>query len=178
MNRLAARRSLARTSKTPGRTRGIIFYDLQVVGLPVPLVRFADMPGYGYAQVSQTERASWQPLIEGYTQRRPTLALFTVLVDSRRGIEEEERQLIEWLDSLGVPLQVAFTKVDKLSTSERSKLAGSLRAAFPANTIKRPLLISAETGEGVAELWREIVRAIEAHDTDLSANIADEVVPA
>src|SRR6201999_4542306 len=81
LNRLAARNSLACTSQTPGRTRGIVFYDLRIGDGSVLWrdVRLADLPGYGYAQVSQAERASWQPLIEGYAERRPTLAIFVVL---------------------------------------------------------------------------------------------------
>src|SRR6476469_3427974 len=74
LNRLAGRRSLARTSKTPGRTRGIIFYDLELLK-PDRMVRLADLLGYGHAQVSKTERESWKTLIEGYVEGRPTLAV-------------------------------------------------------------------------------------------------------
>jgi GTP-binding protein len=161
LNRLAARRGLARTSKTPGRTRGIIFYDLQFGSGPSPRsVRLADLPGYGYAQVSQTERASWQPLLEGYAERRPTLALFVVLVDARRGIEDEERQLVEWLASLNIPTRLVFTKVDKLPASTRGLLRQSVRKALPETGVAPPLLTSAETGEGIAEVWDVIVRAL------------------
>lgn len=166
LNRLAARHSLARTSKTPGRTRGIIFYDLQLAGAaaaPGPLLRLADLPGYGYARVSQVERASWQQLLEGYTERRPTLALFVVLVDARRGIEAEERQLLEWLATLAMPARVAFTKVDKLTASQRGMLRNQLRTAVPGLSVGPPLLLSGETGEGVPELWDVILRALPAH---------------
>jgi len=161
LNRLAARRALARTSKTPGRTRGIIFYDLVLGGAPVRALRLADMPGYGYAQVSQTERSSWQPLIESYTERRHTLALFVVLVDARRGLQAEERQLVEWLAMLGVPTQLVFTKVDKLNARERGQLARAARPGGGAHARGRPpLLVSAETGEGVAPLWQLILAAV------------------
>lgn len=169
LNRLAGRRALARTSKTPGRTRGIIFYDLRLVGAPVASLRLADLPGYGWAQVAQTERASWQPLIEGYTRRRHTLALFTILVDARRGIEAEEDQLIEWLGSLGVPMQVVFTKVDKLAPRERAKLLAGMRSAGRSTSSRPPLLVSAETGEGIVELWQVIFDAMAAHAAALSA---------
>lgn len=166
LNRLAARRSLARTSKTPGRTRGIIFYDLQFGPGPAPrAVRLADLPGYGYAQVSQAERASWQPLLEGYAERRPTLALFVVLVDARRGIEDEERQMVEWLASLNIPTRLVFTKVDKLPASKRGLLRQSVRKALPETGVAPPLLTSAETGEGIAEVWEAIVRALPAEPT-------------
>ena len=168
LNRLAARNALARTSKTPGRTRGIVFYDLRFAdGAAGPWrdVRLADLPGYGYAQVSQAERASWQPLIEGYAERRPTLALFVVLVDARRGIAAEEAQLLEWLGTLSVPTQLVFTKVDKLSSGDRGTLrtsvASSVKSLLPAGAA-RPLLVSGESGEGVAELWAAVSRALPA----------------
>lgn len=164
LNRLAARKSLARTSKTPGRTRGIIFYDLELGpgpgATPGRSVRLADLPGYGYAQVSQTERASWQPLLEGYAERRPTLALFIVLIDARRGVEDEERQMVEWLASLNVPTRLAFTKVDKLPASKRGVLRDAGRSAVPGARLASPLLTSGETGEGIPELWQAIFAAL------------------
>jgi len=164
LNRLAGRHKLARTSKTPGRTRGIVFYDLRVgagaaTGAGPLEVRLADLPGFGYAQVSQAERVSWQPLIEGYTERRPTLALFVVLVDARRGLAAEETQLLEWLATLVVPVQVVFTKVDKLSASELGKLRASLRAPAGGPT-RRALFVSGQTGDGVDELWAVILRSL------------------
>jgi len=162
LNRLAGRHSLARTSKTPGRTRGIIFYDLQVgtAGASGRMVRLADLPGYGYAKVSQAERASWQPLLENYAKLRPTLSLFIVLVDARRGIEAEEKQLVEWLASLSILVRVVFTKVDKLTASQRGLLRGGVRAAFPRANLGGPLLASGQTGEGVGELWAAILKAL------------------
>ena len=165
LNRLANRRGLARTSRTPGRTRGIVLFQLALAqGAPVEVLRLCDLPGYGYAKVSRTERDSWQPLIEGYTRGRPTLALFVVLVDARRGVEDEERQLYEWLGSEGVPAQIVFTKVDKLSASERGLLRERTRQMFggagkPGARRAAPLLVSAETGEGVPELWAAILSA-------------------
>lgn len=156
VNRLAARRSLARTSKTPGRTRGIVLYDLsvQVAGAAERVaLRFADLPGYGYAQVSQDERRSWQTLVEGYVKRRAALRLFLILVDGRREIADEERQLLEWLVSLGVPHRIVVTKIDKLSAAERGTLGARFSAAA-AGTASRVFQVSAQTGEGIDDLWR------------------------
>jgi GTP-binding protein len=171
LNRLAGRRALARTSKTPGRTRGIVFFDLDL-GPLLPAIRLVDLPGYGYAKVARDERESWQALIEGYTRGRPTLALFAILIDARRGVEDEERQLYEWLGTIQVPAQIVFTKVDKLSASERGRLRAETQAMFkrapaPAATTassKRaaPILLSAETGEGVPALWSAIGAAAAA----------------
>jgi GTP-binding protein len=165
LNRLANRKGLARTSRTPGRTRGIVLFELKLgKGAPLEALRLCDLPGYGYAKVSRTERDSWQPLIEGYTRGRATLALFVVLVDARRGVEDEERQLYEWLGSENVPAQIVFTKVDKLSASERGLLRERTRQMFGAGKgaggrRAAPLLVSAETGEGVPELWAAILSA-------------------
>jgi GTP-binding protein len=160
LNRLAARKGLARTSRTPGRTRGIVLFQLALGrGSSVPALRLCDLPGYGYAKVSRTERDSWQPLIEGYTRGRSTLALFVVLVDARRGIEDEERQLYEWLGTEHVPAQIVFTKVDKLSASERGLLRERTRQMFGGGGRRGPLLVSAETGEGIPELWAAILSA-------------------
>jgi GTP-binding protein len=162
LNRLAGRKGLARTSKTPGRTRGLVIFRLRFAGgAPIEVLDLVDLPGYGYAQVARTERNAWQPLIEGYTRKRATLALFVVLVDARRGIEDEERQLYEWLGSENVPAQIVFTKVDKLSASERGVLRARCRQLFGAGRIG-PLMVSGETGEGIPELWASIWQAAAA----------------
>jgi GTP-binding protein len=159
LNRLAARRALARTSKTPGRTRGLVMFDLRLTRAPIAGLRLVDLPGYGYAKISKGERESWGPLIEGYTRRRPSLALFVMLVDARRGLEDEERQLYEWLGSEQVPAQVVFTKIDKLSASERGLLKTKARALFKG---RAPIMSSAETGEGIPQLWSAIFEATAA----------------
>ena len=165
LNRLVGRRALARTSKTPGRTRGIMFYDLQLRLPAAPAdaaadlaLRLVDLPGYGYAQVSQEERKSWQPMIEGYVEKRDSLALFLTLIDARRDLGGEELQLIEWLDSLGVRQRVVVTKVDKLTAAARGSLGDRLRRAQPEG-LPPPLLVSGETGEGIDRLWAAITRA-------------------
>jgi GTP-binding protein len=155
LNRLAARHALARTSKTPGRTRGLIFYDLvaRFDDARTPL-RLVDLPGYGYARVSQEERRGWQRLVEGYVEGRASLRLFLILVDARRdeGLAPEEAQLIEWLGTLGVPYRLVITKTDKLSAAERGAAGARLRGTAG----KPPLMVSGVTGDGVAHLWRVI----------------------
>src|SRR6185436_3724853 len=166
LNRLAGRKGLARTSKTPGRTRGLVMFSLRfrrggkAAPVPVDELCLIDLPGYGYAQVSHAERRGWQPLIEGYTRTRRALALFVILIDARRGIEDEERQLYEWLGTENVPAQIVFTKVDKLSASERGLLRERTRQMFGGGPRRAaPLLVSAETGEGIPELWAAILSA-------------------
>ena len=120
-------------------------------------LRLIDLPGYGYAQVSQTERRAWQPLIEGYTRSRRALALFVVLIDARRGIEDEERQLYEWLGTENVPAQIVFTKVDKLPASERGLLRERARASFRGGRRGGgPCSCSGQTGEGVTAVGGDL----------------------
>ena len=153
LNRLAGRRSLARTSKTPGRTRGLLFYELKLrVGEVTSGLRLVDLPGYGYAQVSHAERKSWQPMVEGYVKGRATLALFLTLVDARRPLGAEEDQMFEWLASLGVHHRIVVTKADKLSARERSAAREAVRRALPPGA-PPPLLVSGETGLGIEDLW-------------------------
>jgi GTP-binding protein len=160
LNRLSGRRLLARTSKTPGRTRGVIFYNLQCKmpeGHLMPL-RIADLPGYGYAKVSKGERFGWGALIEYYIENARSLSLVVVLVDARRELDIEDHQLLEWLDAIGRPFVVVVTKIDKLTASERglctTKIAKSL------GPIKcRVLAVSGETGEGMDRLWPVLVEA-------------------
>ena len=165
LNRLVGRKGLARTSKTSGRTRGLVMFSLKLGrGAPLPALSIVDLPGYGYAQVSRAERNAWQPLIEGYTKGRATLALFVILIDARRGIEEEERQLYEWLGTERVPAQIVFTKIDKLSASARGLLRAECRAKFGMSGTSGgrrpgPLLVSGQTGEGLPELWASIWQA-------------------
>ncbi|HEY0710442.1 MAG TPA: GTPase [Polyangia bacterium] len=175
LNRMAARNSLARTSKTPGRTRGIMFYELAVRWAETPAagkpadaagkpagetrLRLVDLPGYGYAQVSHDERRSWQPLIEGYVESRSTLALFVTLVDARREVEAEEIQMIEWLETLNIPHRLVVTKVDKLNTGERGAVDAKMRRSLPPGA-PPPLLLSGQTGDGVDRLWHLIARSL------------------
>jgi GTP-binding protein len=139
-------------------------------GAPVGELRLIDLPGYGYAKVARSERNAWQPLIEGYTRRRRSLALFVILVDSRRGIEDEERQLYEWLGTEHVPAQVVFTKVDKLSATDRGLLKQRNRKLFGR---RAPILVSSDTGEGLDTLWAAIFEAVSAREAVQPASVPE-----
>jgi len=168
LNRLAARHALARVSKTPGRTRGIIFYDLalRLPGASERLaLRLVDLPGYGYAQVSRDERNTWQQLVEGYVKARSSLRLFLVLLDARRTPGEEELQLVEWLRSEHVPCQLVVTKTDKLSAAERGAARSKSRAAFGPDAPALSL-VSGQTGDGVDALWSLLIGATGLRDDD------------
>lgn len=153
LNMLLARKGLARTSNTPGRTRQINFFDVDVAG--GPKLCFVDLPGYGYAKVSKSESASWKQLLESYLQNRPTLRAVVLLVDVRRGVEEEERELIEFLglrDDLEV--LVVATKVDKLA---RNAMKPAL-LALGREAKLRVIGTSADTRLGREEVWARLLR--------------------
>jgi len=110
-----------------------------------------DLPGYGYARVSKAARDAWRPLVESYLGTRGVLAGVVLIVDVRRGLEEEEHQLLDFLAALDVPTLVLATKIDKLSRGERTKAL----AALAASTLS-VVPFSAVTGDGVAAAWKTI----------------------
>ena len=151
LNAVSQRKGLARTSRTPGCTRGVIMFDLKLrSGVQVRLV---DLPGYGFAQRAKTERKSWGPLIESYLLNRDTLRGVMILVDARRGPESEELELAEFLRTIKVPYVLIATKVDKMSRTERGLAIKQLAAE---NGV-RVLGASGETGEGREDVVRAMV---------------------
>ncbi len=115
LNAILARRNLARTSKTPGRTRLLNFFEL------APGMRLIDLPGYGYAAGAREERAEWAQLVEALATRRALRGLLLV-VDARRGLQAADRQLLDWAAGIGRPVHVLLTKCDQLSRAEGLRL--------------------------------------------------------
>ena len=113
VNALTGRRTLARVSHTPGRTRQINFFTL---GEALILV---DLPGYGYARASKTLIRDWTRLVENYLRGRPSLRRLCLLIDSRHGVKPPDRELMGMLDGAAVSYQVVLTKADKASSLER-----------------------------------------------------------
>ncbi|MDB5212497.1 MAG: GTP-binding protein EngB [Myxococcaceae bacterium] len=152
LNMMLARKGLARTSRTPGCTRQINFFDIAVAG--GPKLVFVDLPGYGYAKVSKSESRDWKQLLEGYLQDRPTLEAVVVLVDARRGVEQEEQDLVEFLGlRKGLPVFLAVTKLDKLSKSEQKPRLLAIEKQAGVKVVGT----SAETGAGREELWNRLL---------------------
>jgi GTP-binding protein len=150
INRITGRRSLARASATPGKTRLLNFFRVR---RPEGEVVLVDLPGYGYAKVSKQERRGWQELIESYLGRRANLRLAILLQDVRRDPGPDEADLLPWLAARGVPVVGAATKVDRLSKRERTaRLAALAAAGLPIAWIAA----SGRTGEGVEEIWAAI----------------------
>ena len=157
LNKLLNRRGLARTSSTPGCTRQINFFDVKsVAGLELMLV---DLPGYGYASRSKHEKQEWASLIEHYILERSTLRAAAVLFDSRRGMEDGEKDVLELITQHGrvsrKPPEVILvaTKVDKLPAKDRPKLEGQRIDS------RRVIPFSVEEAATVDNVWRALLRA-------------------
>lgn len=144
INAILGRQGLARTSKTPGRTRLINFFELS------PLERLVDLPGYGFASAPERERRTWPRLIEALRARAALKGLF-VIVDARRGIGAGDEALLEWAMP-GHPVHILLSKADKLSRSEsRQALAAAAGALGQRATVQ---LFSAHARTGVEEAQR------------------------
>lgn len=148
LNRLVGRHGLARVSKTPGRTQQINFFVID------ERLTFVDLPGYGFARVPAAIQQQWKDLVEGYLSRRTNLCAVVAIVDLRRGIEDDDGLLIEYLHARKIPVILAATKADKLAYGERQRRAAALQAR--RGGVHAVVLSSARSGEGVQRLWQEI----------------------
>jgi GTP-binding protein len=140
INALAQRSALARTSKAPGRTRLLNFFELAAD------FRIVDLPGYGYAAVPEAERRKWAPLIDALLARDALRALFLV-VDARRGVGEADEALIEWARSADRPVHVLLAKADKLNRGQSLQAERAARAQLRNGASVQ--LFSAVAGTGV-----------------------------
>lgn len=158
LNAVLERKSLARTSSTPGATREIVFFQAKTVDGAV--LSLADLPGYGYAKRSKAERAAWGPLAEEYLLGRANLAGVVILVDARRGIEDDDRDLFELVASEPrvprAPLSALLvaTKLDKLNAAARKPALAKLKAEA-----KRPVIgFSIEDPTTADDVWRGVLK--------------------
>ena len=148
------RRNLARTSKTPGRTQLINFFDLGGDR------RLVDLPGYGYAKVSGSVRAHWRGLIEAYFRERTSLVGLIVTVDIRRGPNELDRVMLKWAEDAGIAALVLLTKADKLGYGAGLRRRTEAESALPASV---PLvLFSAPASQGVEAAREWLAGRLEA----------------
>jgi GTP-binding protein len=142
INAITGRKALARTSKTPGRTRLLNFFHL------APGCRIVDLPGYGYAEASVAERSTWAPMIDALG-RRSSLRAMVMMVDSRRGLLEGDAGLLAWAAAAGAPVHVLLTKIDKLRRNEqRAALADAASALAGQASVQA---FSAVDGTGLEE---------------------------
>jgi len=144
---------LARTSSTPGRTRSINFFEIRRAGQPKPELLFTDLPGYGYAKISQEISQEWGRFIDPYLEHRPSLALCLALIDANIPPQESDRQLLEFLAARGRPHVIVATKSDRMSGNDRGQAMRRFNAEYPGIPI---VAFSAKTGAGKEELWSQI----------------------
>lgn len=148
LNRLLGRRQLARVSSVPGKTANINFFD-------VDGVKFVDLPGYGYAKVSHTEKQRWADLIGGYFEQERSFNLVISLVDIRHEAQKLDLQMVDFLTEAELPFVVALTKADKITRNKQSQAAAALRSSFGLSQ-EQIIITSSETGLGIDELRRRI----------------------
>lgn len=162
INRLLLRRNLARTSSQPGKTQQLNYYRIN------DEMYFVDVPGYGYAKVSKSEREAWGRMIESYLRQREELRLVIQLVDLRHPPTALDISMYEWLSHYDIPLCVVGTKADKLSRNLVAKHGRILRETLGMPKKSSLVLFSSETGEGRDELWRIIASAADIPSASLS----------
>ena len=156
VNALTGRKTLARTSHTPGRTQELNFFDL---GGRLGIV---DMPGYGYAAAAKDKVAAWTRLIRSYLRGRVSLGRVYVLVDSRHGLKSIDLEVLDLLDASAVSYQVVLTKADEPKADELARRVGDVAAALGRRPAAFPAIraTSSRTGEGVPELRADIAQLL------------------
>lgn len=156
VNALTGRKTLARVSHTPGRTQQLNFFDL---GGRLILV---DMPGYGFAKVSKSQSDSWNALVRKFLRGRQTLRCVFILVDSRHGFKDTDRDVMKLLDTAAVSYRIVLTKGDEAKASELAKTAESVTAELTKHPAAFPdiILTSAHKGDGIDDLRASIYRLI------------------
>lgn len=152
INTIVGRRALARTSKTPGRTQQINFFELGAER------RLADLPGYGYARVPDEMRREWQPLIEGYLEGRRSLCGLFLTADCRRTVDELDLLIFDWCHSRRMPVHVLLTKSDKLTRGAGHKALQAWRRELsrdiPDTTVQ---LFSSLNKDGLEEAREKLL---------------------
>jgi len=152
VNALTGRKTLARASSAPGRTRELNYFKMG------ERLRLVDLPGYGFAKAPKDEIARWTDLMRDYLRGRASLKRVLLLVDSRHGLKPNDIEIMDALDKAAVNYQIVLTKADKISTSALAAIDEATRAAIARRPAAHPALIatSAETGYGIPILRAEI----------------------
>jgi GTP-binding protein len=153
LNSLVRRKSFARVSKTPGRTREINFFRINNQFL------FVDLPGYGYARISKARKAEWRPLIDSYLGRTTQLRGLVLLLDIRRDPSEDDRAMLDFLARVEIPTLVALTKTDKLSKSAVAARVNEISRALSLE-VEQIIPFSVVTGDGRTELLEAIMQLV------------------
>ena len=154
INTLSGRKNLARTSSKPGKTQQLNFYNID------DKLRFVDVPGYGYAKVSKTERAKWGKMIEEYLTSRDNLRAVVSLVDLRHDPSADDVQMYEFLKYYEIPVIVVATKADKIPRGKWNKHESAIKKKLQFEANDRFIIFSSETRQGYDQAWDAIVESI------------------
>ena len=154
INVLVNRRNLVRTSSTPGRTQLLNFFDINST------FSLVDLPGYGFAKVPLEVKKAWGPMMRTYLQQRENLRGVVFILDIRRIPNEEDLQMLDWLEEFEVPTIPVVTKVDKVPRSQRGRQLKQIAAAAGLEP-DAFVLFSAQSREGMEEVWELIEAALE-----------------
>ncbi len=148
VNALTGRKTLARTSNTPGRTQQLNFFDLG------GRLMLADLPGYGYAEAPKAQVERWTALVDAYLKGRAPLRRVLLLVDARHGLKEVDRKVMSMLDAAAVSYQVVLTKSDKIKEGRLGKLVEATAKELAGHVAAHPEILptSAIKGRGIAEV--------------------------
>lgn len=167
INSLCNRKSLAKTSSEPGKTRVINFYRIN------DKFNFVDLPGYGYAKVPNQIKSGWQRLIEGYLKNGKNLKLGLVITDARHELTKLDLAMINWLEYYGIPYGVILTKADKVPRHKLQSRVNEVKKNIQQkNEYCRAVLpYSSFNGSGIPELLSLIDRAVESESNTTSPNI-------
>ena len=150
LNAMLSRRALARISSQPGKTQTINFYNVQDTFM------FVDLPGYGYAKVSKTDRERWGKLIEGYLQNRAALQKIILLIDIRHEVGKNDKMMYDWIKHYHNEVVVVATKMDKIKRSQVQKHLAMIRKGLNLGPQDKLIGFSSETKQGKEELWQII----------------------
>ncbi|MCC6917590.1 MAG: YihA family ribosome biogenesis GTP-binding protein [Alphaproteobacteria bacterium] len=148
VNALTGRKTLARVSNTPGRTRELNFFQL------AGALNIVDLPGYGYARIERKLSDQWTKLIFSYLRGRATLKRVILLIDGRHGIKDSDNEAMEALDEAAVSYQLVLTKCDKLKTAELERMLRTTQERAARHGAAHPIVVptSSELGLGIPEL--------------------------
>lgn len=153
INKIIGRKNLVRTSSKPGKTQTLNFYTIN------DLFYFVDVPGYGYAKVSKSEREKWGKMMEDYFETRKQLRAVVLVVDIRHKPTQEDIQMFDYITHLEIPIIVIATKLDKITKNKRAQHIKQIKTSFEADDITI-IPFSAETNENKDLAWKEIEKYI------------------
>jgi GTP-binding protein len=160
INALTGRKSLARTSNTPGRTQELNYFEMgNGMNLPIYLV---DLPGYGYAKIERKKVHKWTRLVKTYLKGRANLRRIFLLIDGRHGIKENDKEIMTMLDEAAVNYQLVLTKLDKLKVADRDKMIEKTKKDAKTFIACHPEIMatSSEKGWGLAEIKAEVAALV------------------